>query len=67
MKYKTAIKEVFTVFGQPPKMELARAYVPFQQYTRLFEPLEGLEKGTIFPELFRPYVPHEEGSRGSDK
>ncbi|MGI6574408.1 MAG: spore coat associated protein CotJA [bacterium] len=55
------------MFGQPPKMELARAYVPFQQYTRLFEPLEGLEKGTIFPELFRPYVPHEEGSRGSDK
>ncbi|NPV25848.1 MAG: spore coat associated protein CotJA [Firmicutes bacterium] len=36
--------------------ELARAYVPFQVYTNRFEPIEGLRRGTIFPELVRPYV-----------
>lgn len=34
---------------------LARAYVPFQRYTRRFDPEEGLAKGTIFPELYIPY------------
>ena len=37
------------------KMRLARAYVPFQQYTRRFEPFDGLMRGTIFPELYLPY------------
>ncbi|NLB17567.1 MAG: spore coat associated protein CotJA [Syntrophomonadaceae bacterium] len=35
--------------------ELARAYIKKQQYTRRFSALEGLEKGTIFPELYKPY------------
>ncbi|MBC7347162.1 MAG: spore coat associated protein CotJA [Clostridia bacterium] len=39
--------------------QLARAYVPFQRYTRRFEPEEGLSKGTIFPELYFPYRPAE--------
>lgn len=34
---------------------LARAYVPFQRYTRRFDPDEGLAKGTIFPDLYSPY------------
>ncbi|MGI6603837.1 MAG: spore coat associated protein CotJA [bacterium] len=36
-------------------LQLARAYVPFQIYTTRFDPVEGLRRGTIFPELYMPY------------
>lgn len=38
-----------------PDRKLAQAYVPFQELRELWCPKEGLDKGTIFPELFRPY------------
>ncbi|MCR4419783.1 MAG: spore coat associated protein CotJA [Clostridia bacterium] len=41
--------------GAGPARRLARAYVPFQEYTRRYSPEEGLKKGTIFPELYQPY------------
>lgn len=34
---------------------LAHAYVPFQRLMCLYPPLLGLERGTVFPELDRPY------------
>lgn len=45
----------------PPQMELARAYVPFQMFNQVFSPQEGLRRGTIFPELVRPYYPEDRG------
>jgi hypothetical protein len=39
--------------------ELARAYIKIQHYHERWEPLKGLMKGTIFPELYRPYYPKE--------
>jgi len=39
----------------PNEGELARAHVVIQQYNRRFPPMEGLQKGTIFPELYMPY------------
>lgn len=41
--------------GVYPALRLARAYVPWQKYGPLYSPSEGLEKGTIFPELYSPY------------
>ncbi len=35
--------------------KLAQAYVPFQHLTCIYTPVEGLDKGTIFPELYSPY------------
>lgn len=35
--------------------ELAKAYVPYQSLMCLYPPLKGLNQGTIFPELDRPY------------
>jgi len=35
--------------------ELAAAYIPYQKMGELFPFTEGLIKGTIFPELYRPY------------
>lgn len=34
---------------------LAHAYVPFQCLCCLYPPEKGLQQGTIFPELDRPY------------
>jgi hypothetical protein len=34
----------------------ATAYVRFQQLNTLYNPMEGLERGTIFPELYFPYL-----------
>lgn len=36
-------------------MRLAQAYIPYQIMTRTFPPMEALQKGTLFPELYRPY------------
>lgn len=33
---------------------LAEAYVVWQKYERAFSPREALEKGTLFPELYKP-------------
>lgn len=38
-----------------PMPKLATAYVPFQYLSCVFPPMQGLENGTIFPELARPY------------
>lgn len=36
-------------------VELAKAYVPYQSLMCLYPPMKGLNQGTIFPELDRPY------------
>lgn len=38
------------------EFKLAEAYVPYQVLQKVYEPMKGLMKGTIFPELNRPYV-----------
>lgn len=38
-----------------PMPKLATAYVPFQCINCIYTPMKGLEQGTIFPELDRPY------------
>ena len=42
-------------FNYPIKVDLANAYVPTQIYQDNFSPQVGLKKGTLFPELYRPY------------
>jgi hypothetical protein len=49
---------------EPKVDELARAYFKIQQFNRVFKPMEGLQKGTIFPELYRPYEPKSRTQRG---
>lgn len=41
-----------------PDARLAEAWVPYQWMMMVFNPAIGLQHGTIFPELVRPYVPH---------
>lgn len=42
-----------------PQFELARAYVRIQFFYQQSSPAEGLVKGTMFPELYRPYPPSQ--------
>lgn len=35
--------------------DLARAHIQIQQFVKRWPPREGLFRGTIFPELYRPY------------
>ncbi|MFA7163496.1 MAG: spore coat associated protein CotJA [Eubacteriales bacterium] len=46
-----------------PSMVLARAYVPMQKYGKIFCPEEALAKGTLFPDLVRPYTKKGKGGR----
>ncbi|MGE5454364.1 MAG: spore coat associated protein CotJA [Methylocystaceae bacterium] len=40
-------------------MQLARAYVRIQPYSKPMSPQEGLTKGTIFSDLYMPYSPNK--------
>lgn len=44
-------------------VRLARAYVPYQKFCTLFPPIEALQKGTAFPELFSPYEKEDKKER----
>jgi hypothetical protein len=49
------------LFHKPgyPRLRLATAYVPPQMSAReMFTLREALQKGTLFPELYRPYPHH---------
>ena len=43
---------------------LARAYVPFQIMNQVYSPSEALKRGTLFPELYKPYKPGKKDSSG---
>lgn len=40
--------------------ELARAHIVIQEFTHSFSPMEALDKGTLFPELYCPYKYRED-------
>lgn len=43
--------------SKEPMKRLAQAYVPFQVLGDVFNPMEALCKGTLFPNLWMPYKP----------
>ncbi|NLN14943.1 MAG: spore coat associated protein CotJA [Tissierellia bacterium] len=45
--------------------QLARCYVPIQVMNRVYSSREALRRGTLFPELYRPYTPAEKERRGN--
>lgn len=42
---------------------LAMAYVPIQEFSTVFDLCEGLKNGTIFPELYKPFLGSKGGCR----
>lgn len=49
----------FSIPVMPRNPQLANAYVPYQVMCKIYEPMKALMKGTIFPELVRPYEKHK--------
>ncbi len=45
----------YTIENYSPNFKLATAYIPFQNYGQIYSPQEALTKGTLFPQLYRPY------------
>lgn len=45
------------------QVKLAQAYIPYQTYANLFPVTEALFRGTIFQDLYQPYV--KQGKRKS--
>ena len=41
--------------NNPSNEKLARAYIPYQQYSKSYTPEMALERGTMFPELYDSY------------
>ncbi|WP_432667360.1 spore coat associated protein CotJA [Wukongibacter baidiensis] len=41
------------------KWQLARPYIINQPFTSIYPPEEALKRGTIFPDLYKPYVSTE--------
>ncbi|MBC8534779.1 spore coat associated protein CotJA [Clostridiales bacterium NSJ-40] len=39
----------------PENMVVAMAYVPFQQFSKVYTPEKALDNGTLFPELDKPF------------
>ncbi len=37
------------------KLELARAYIIIQELNQIYNQREALKRGTLFPELYKPY------------
>jgi len=53
MYFNNIMQHCYPVMPLNPK--LAHAYVPYQYFTCIYPPKEGLSRGTIFPGLDRPY------------
>lgn len=47
-----------SIFTNQP-ISLAMAYVPYQQWGRTYEPSVGFQRGTIFPDLDKPFLGEE--------
>lgn len=40
----------------PKQTPIAMLYVPYQSWRKIYEPAVGLERGTIFEELDKPFI-----------
>lgn len=52
-----------TMSPLPDNMVVAMAYVPFQQFSKVYPPEKALDAGTLFPELDKPFY----GRRGEPR
>mgnify|MGYP000830069601 CR=1 FL=1 len=56
MDIKEIISQQYGIPSLPKRTSEAMAYVPFQQFdSPTYSPLQGLESGTMFPVLNKPF------------
>lgn len=57
---------IYPIPFMPMYVMMARAYVPYQTYIQAYPLTEAIQKGTLFPELYQPYIekdPHWKGEK----
>lgn len=47
---------IYPIPFMPMYVMMARAYVPYQTYMQAYPLTEAIMKGTLFPELYQPYI-----------
>ena len=50
------------MYNEMSELPLARPYIPIQIYKTRYDVSEGFKKGTIFPELYKPYSKKDRGN-----
>lgn len=58
---ETLVASHYEIPVMGPEFKLAEAYVPYQMFQKVYEPMKGLMKGTIFPELYSQYMKMKKG------
>ena len=48
--------DIYPIPFMPECVMMAHAYVPYQTYMQAYPLTEALDKGTLFPELYQPYI-----------
>lgn len=51
---------IYPIPFMPNYVMMANAYVPYQTYMEAYPLPEALEKGTLFPDLYQPYMKREQ-------
>lgn len=57
----------FFVRPLPEKTVVAMAYVPFQNAVKLYSPEHGIQTGTMFPELNKPFTAYGKNGGNPDE
>lgn len=53
------VSNEYSIPHMGPQFKLARAYIPYQVFGKVYEPMKALMRGTIFPELYETYPKKE--------
>jgi hypothetical protein len=56
----------FFINPLPEKTVVTMAYVPFQNAVKLYSPEHGIQTGTMFPELNKPFMAYDKDGGKSD-
>lgn len=59
-------KSEYFIMPFPKDTSLAMAYVPYQNAGGLYSPEQGIQTGTMFPELNKPFAPKNKTGGDND-
>ncbi len=55
---------IYPIPFMPACVKYANAYIPYQCYVQAYPLPEALMRGTLFPELYQPYIPEKKLKKG---
>lgn len=61
---QTPNPSIYPIPFMPMYVMMARAYVPYQTYMQAYPLTEAIFRGTLFPELYQPYIEKDQRWEG---